>query len=480
MLTPLQLQQRADARFADNEFQNITEKSFRDFAADLIQAFVAQAVANVPSYEPGRNYAPGFVIRHNFGGTWPVFLAALAPGGFLPAPISAAGDAYWELTLSPATGQELSQVGAVDVLRQLRGDWVPGRLYILVNRVDAQGAALPDVYVRALSAGALEPEGYALDPLPARVRYELTTDLTAPVVSASSFADLLGVPADNPALAAALAGRAYSAGAGISISSAHVISADQVPTYLEITSVNGLRIRELTVPGPLQIMDEVLDKNATAVRYQVDTNTRLGPRRYGTSNLSLLNVAQDLAALTPADYASGVKLSIYTVATSAPDDSMIALKLYSQYNLVLATSRLGNFPTDPGAPQSILTNSLFTQPFTGDEATGWQTSGGWSWDSVNLLALASNGQFLYQRNSTAMTVGGKYRVVVRLVDRPDGTPTSGSLSFANASGTLLVVPAGAAPGSYAVEFTASVASERLHLSGQAFTGAVAEFSVFRS
>jgi len=281
-------------------------------------------------------------------------------------------------------------------------------------------------------------------------------------------------------VAGASGGGAYSAGQGISISSAHVISADQVPTYLEITSTNGLRIRELTVPGPLQIMDEVLDKNATAVRYQVDTNTRTGPRRYGTSNLSLLNVAQDLAALTPADYASGVKLSIYTVATSAPDDAMIALKLYSQYNLVLATSRLGNFPTDPGAPQSLLTNSLFTQPFTGDEATGWQTSGGWSWDSVNLLALASNGQFLYQRNSTAMTVGGKYRVVVRIADRPDGTPTSGSLSFANGSGTTLVVPAGAAPGTYTIEFTASVASERLHLSGQAFTGAVAEFSIFRS
>jgi len=355
---------------------------------------------------------------------------------------------------------------------------VPGRLDAITGDWNAAGSA-STVYVKWLDTLAYEAEGVLLA---AGSYFKVKVNVVAGTTAAVSysFADLLGAPTDNPALAAALASRAYSAGAGVSISSANVISADQVPTYLEITSANGLRIRELTIPGPLQIADEVLDKNATAVRYQLDTNTRTGPRRYGTSNLSLLNVAQDLAALTPADYASGVKLSINTVATSAPDDALIALKLYSRYNLVLATSRLGSFPTDPGAPQSILTNSLFTQPFTGDEATGWQTSGGWSWDSVNLLAIANNGQFIYQRNSTAMTVGGKYRVVVRLVDRPDGTPTSGSLSFANGSGTSLVVPAGAAPGSYTIEFTASVAGERLHLSGQGFTGAVAEFSVFRS
>ena len=183
MLTPLQFQQRADVRFADNEFQNITEKSFRELAADIAQTFVAQAVANVPDYEPGRNYAPGFIIRHDFGGAKPVFLAALAPGGPLPAPTSAAGDASWELSLSPATGQALSQVGTVDALRQVQGDWEPNRLYILINRLDAQGDPLPDVYVRALSSNELEPVGYTIDALgtpPAPVSYDLATDTATP------------------------------------------------------------------------------------------------------------------------------------------------------------------------------------------------------------------------------------------------------------------------------------------------------------
>ena len=179
MLSPLQLQQRADVRFADNEFLNITEKSFRDFAADLIQTFVAQAVANVPDYEPGRDYAPHFLIRHDFGGAAPVFLAADANGGVLPAPTDPAGDASWAPALSPA-GPGLSQVGTVDALRYLQGDWVPGRLYVLINRLDAQLGALPDVCVRALSASELEPTGYLVDGVttPQLVSYDLATDTT--------------------------------------------------------------------------------------------------------------------------------------------------------------------------------------------------------------------------------------------------------------------------------------------------------------
>ncbi len=41
-MTGSEFQQRQDARFADNEFQNITEGSFRDLAREMRQTFVAQ------------------------------------------------------------------------------------------------------------------------------------------------------------------------------------------------------------------------------------------------------------------------------------------------------------------------------------------------------------------------------------------------------------------------------------------------------
>ncbi|MGI4759597.1 MAG: hypothetical protein ACRYF0_02735 [Janthinobacterium lividum] len=183
MLTPLQFTQRAAVRFADNEFQHITEKSFRDFGDDIRSTFVALAAVNVPDYEPGRYYAAGFVIRHSFGGGTPVFLAAGA-AGLLPEPTDPELDPNWLPSLSPASGPVLSQVGTVKVLRRERGNWVAGRLYVLVGRTDGQ--RLPDVYVRALTNEQLEGEGYAFDSSavngqPLRVRYDLATDETAPI-----------------------------------------------------------------------------------------------------------------------------------------------------------------------------------------------------------------------------------------------------------------------------------------------------------
>ena len=161
MLTPLQFAQRANTRFADNEYQNITEKSFRDFADDIRNTFVAQAALNVPDYEPGRLYTAGFIIRHSFGGAAPVFLVA-TKGGFLPAPTDPELDDNWLPTLSPASGPALSQAGTVPGMLRAQGSWVPGRLYRLIGRVGAIGEALDDVCVKALSAGQLEPTGYTI------------------------------------------------------------------------------------------------------------------------------------------------------------------------------------------------------------------------------------------------------------------------------------------------------------------------------
>jgi hypothetical protein len=212
VLTPDQFLLKQNQRFANNEFQNIKEVSFRQFAAELVATFVAQATANVPDYEPGRYYIQGFIIRHSFGGA-AVFLAA-GKDGYLDAPTDPEHDPNWPPALSQLS--QGSQVGTVAALRLATGSWVPGWLYVLIGRLDANGNPLPDVYVRALSTQTLEPEGYALDntspaAVPEPVAYDLATDTTEPVVSASSFADLLGGPYDNPALAAALANLPASA-----------------------------------------------------------------------------------------------------------------------------------------------------------------------------------------------------------------------------------------------------------------------------
>jgi hypothetical protein len=186
VLTPLDFTERAATRFADNEYQNITEKSFRDFADDIRSTFVAQVAVNVPDYEPGRNYAPGFIIRHSFNEAAPVFLVAMKRG-FLPPPTDPELDDNWLPTLSPASGPTLSQAGTVAGMLRAQGSWVPGRLYRLFGREDQTGA-LDDVCVRALSAVQLEPTGYtisndSLAAVPVPVSYDLATDTTLPVAA---------------------------------------------------------------------------------------------------------------------------------------------------------------------------------------------------------------------------------------------------------------------------------------------------------
>ena len=98
MLTPAQFLLKQNQRFANNEYQNITEGSFRQFAAEIVATFVAQVAANVPDYEPGRYYTQGFVIRHSFGGP-AVFLAA-GKDGYLSAPTAPELDLNWPPCLS--------------------------------------------------------------------------------------------------------------------------------------------------------------------------------------------------------------------------------------------------------------------------------------------------------------------------------------------------------------------------------------------
>ena len=169
--------------FADNVFQNINGPLLAEFVADVRDSFAAGGEVNVPDWKEGTYYREGFVILYSVTKS---FYKAIERG-YLIAPDSSGGDSVWEPTLSPAGAGALYQVGTVEALQAVRGSWAPGRLYVLLGRTDpATGAALDDVYVRALSAGQLELTGYTIgnDSLaaePQPVSYDLATDTTSPV-----------------------------------------------------------------------------------------------------------------------------------------------------------------------------------------------------------------------------------------------------------------------------------------------------------
>ncbi|MGI4760573.1 MAG: hypothetical protein ACRYF0_07705 [Janthinobacterium lividum] len=204
---------------ADNVFMNIDGPLLERLIVDIKDSFAASlATANVPDWLKDTYYPLGYVILHSFAGGKAFFMKAKL-AGYLPVPTKAEGDDNWEPALSPAADNALYQVGTVAALRREQGNWVPSRLYVLMGRVDAtSGDELPDVYVRAVTTEQLEPTGYSLDlhaipQLPVAVRYDLDQDQTEPTKSASSFADLLGAPADNTALGAVLASLASATSA---------------------------------------------------------------------------------------------------------------------------------------------------------------------------------------------------------------------------------------------------------------------------
>lgn len=177
-LTPDQFSAKWIPLLANNVFQDIDGVRLALLITDLKDSFAAStATANVPDWLKGTYYPLDYVILHPFATGPALFMKALA-AGYLPVPSDPAGDASWAPALSPAADNALYQVGTVPALRATQGDWAPGRLYVLVNRLDAQGDPLPDVCVRALSAQQLAPSGYLVDGVttPQGVSYDLATD----------------------------------------------------------------------------------------------------------------------------------------------------------------------------------------------------------------------------------------------------------------------------------------------------------------
>ena len=96
-------------------------------------------------------------------------------------------------------------------------------------------------------------------------------------------------------------------------------------SFLQINSVNGLRIAEIVVPFPLQIANELLDQNIQGVEYQVHTQTQTPSRNYDQTTFNRQEVNARLAALSAPDLLAGVKLFARSIAISPADPSILVL-----------------------------------------------------------------------------------------------------------------------------------------------------------
>lgn len=255
-LTPDQFSAKWIPLLANNVFQDIDGVRLGLLITDIKDSFGAASTAvNVPDWVKGTYYPLGYLILHSFGG--PAIFLQATQAGYLPAPTDPLGDASWTPALGPVVAGTY-QVGTVVALQGLQGDWVPGRLYILRNRVDGNNVALPDVYVRALSAHTLEPQGYTLDalgtpPAPVRVQYDLDTDTTQLVSGGEPAITILNsnqrYTFDTLAAAAASGQAAYSK---LTISAPVPAAQAQFSSVASING-NGNTLAGLSTAAPLRV-----------------------------------------------------------------------------------------------------------------------------------------------------------------------------------------------------------------------------------
>jgi hypothetical protein len=177
-------------KFADNTIQDVDEAMLRDFRQDIADSFADVAAISAPTapdYDAGAIYPKGAVVL--FGQPNKLFYQAQLPG-LLPEPTPGVETAEWlpvakplspllpYLEMSAQQGRDFGSDGLL----------APSTLYRFTGRVDAQGAALDDVLVVAVSrhqvAGA-DAYTIGLDPQTRQeylepVSYDLLNDETAP------------------------------------------------------------------------------------------------------------------------------------------------------------------------------------------------------------------------------------------------------------------------------------------------------------
>ena len=245
-MTPTEFVTRANQRFADNEFQNITERSFRDFAQDQADTFVAQGPPNIPFYKAGTTYRVDDVVQFTYG---PTQLFAAEKDGKLPAPSTPQGDSNWRLTVPIVSEIDFAQGLTVMQAQELAAasKFKVGRLYVLNQRVDRTNAGLYDVRIRALTPNALEPDGWEMQEPPVKVAYDLADDITSPLATADAYtkAQTTTLLAQKASKAGdTFSGDVFSTGAGATGSNA--TNAARLITYSEfINAINGLNWKNI-------------------------------------------------------------------------------------------------------------------------------------------------------------------------------------------------------------------------------------------
>lgn len=138
--TPADFIKKWNLGFADNTIRKITEKTFREFAADIAATF-GVTVANVPAYQPGTTYQDGYLVRFTPNGGNESFFYSLTPG-VLPEPSTDPADKNGRLVPGPVSTVALSQQLTLSQAQAIEGLLVvPGRSYLIDFGPDASGNA---------------------------------------------------------------------------------------------------------------------------------------------------------------------------------------------------------------------------------------------------------------------------------------------------------------------------------------------------
>jgi hypothetical protein len=195
-------------QFEDNDEFLISAADLREFSDDIQDSFFSSAASNVPEYAPRTFYAKDYLVTFN----GPFFRAKVA--GYLPPPMPGEETDAWKPSEKPLSAvlayQELPVIQAQDYSSDGRLD--PTTLYRLRGRTSADGLALDDVLVVAMSRRSVAGADAYLIGLDAQTReeyllpvsYELATDTTAPraagvggAVDAYTKAEVDGLLADK-------------------------------------------------------------------------------------------------------------------------------------------------------------------------------------------------------------------------------------------------------------------------------------------
>jgi len=242
-------------------------------------------------------------------------------------------------------------------------------------------------------------------------------------------------------------------------------------SFLELVGTPAICVKEVQLPAATQISAVRLGDNAAGVTFQVDTATRVGTRAYGAPNQTQAQANALLAALSPADYESGVSLSA-RVGAANTFVMRVQASLSLASSVLLSTGNVCDLLVFPGQiAGGLLKNGNFDTGYAADRTTGWV--GGLTYDATNKVMIStSTGEKYLEQNIPAVKKGVRYRLEIEVQNLPVGTPATGGISVL----TLLDYndPITSGPGKFYFDFTPTqnLAGSILYVKCSGFIGAI--------